>query len=80
MLLCSIRVRIMGEKAKRKPQSLMTVIKDVELAIKIPDKTEVIKPMKSPVPGLKTEKTEIGVAEIEGKKTIYLKIKLNGGL
>jgi hypothetical protein len=80
MLLCSIRERIMDEKGKRKSQSLMTVIKDVELSIKIPDNTEEIKPMKSPVPGLKTEKTEIGVAEIEGKKTIYLKIKLKGGL
>ncbi|MBE0516585.1 MAG: hypothetical protein IBX41_04225 [Methanophagales archaeon] len=70
----------MGKKAKRKSQSILDAIKQVELDIKIPDETYEINLLKTNLPGVKTEKTEIGVAEVEGKKTMYIKMKLRGGL
>jgi hypothetical protein len=50
------------------------------LDVKIPDETHEINPLKTNIPGVKTEKTEIGVAEVEGKKTMYIKMKLKGKL
>ena len=64
---------------KRKPKSILDAIKHVDLDIKIPDKTDEIKPLETHIPGVKIEKTEIGVAEVEGKKTMYIKMKLRGG-
>jgi len=68
-----------NKMTKRKPKSVLDAIKHVDLDIKIPDKTKEIKPLKTHIPGLETEKTEIGVAEVEGKKTVYIKMKLRGG-
>jgi hypothetical protein len=68
----------MDKMARRK--SLLDAIKHVKLDVKIPDETHEINPLKTNIPGVKTEKTEIGVAEVEGKKTMYIKTKLKGGL
>lgn len=70
----------MDKMAKRKSQSILDAIKQVDLDIKIPDETHEINPVKTHVLGVKMEKTEIGVAEVEGKKTVYIKMKLRGGL
>lgn len=72
-------MEVMNKMTKRKPKSILDAIKHVDLDIKIPDTTKEIKPLKTPIPGLETEKTEIGVAEVEGKKTVYIKMKLRGG-
>lgn len=68
----------MNKMARRK--SILDAIKHVDLDVKILDKTHEIKPLKTDIPGVKTEKTEIGVAKVEGKKTIYIKMKMRGGL
>jgi hypothetical protein len=70
----------MNKKARRKSKSILDAIKHVGLDIKILDKTHEINPLKTHIPGVKTERTEIGVAEVEGKKTTYIKMKLRGGL
>ena len=72
-------MEVMNKMTKRKSKSVLDAIKHVDLDIKIPDKTNEIKPLKTHIPGLETEKTEIGVAEVEGKKTVYIKMKLRGG-
>jgi len=77
MQICSMEV--MNKMTKRKSKSVLDAIKHVDLDIKIPDKTKEIKPLKTHIPGLETEKTEIGVAEVEGKKTVYIKMKVRGG-
>ncbi|MFZ2071406.1 MAG: hypothetical protein WAV32_07420 [Halobacteriota archaeon] len=70
----------MNKMARRKSKSILDAIKHVDLDVKIPDKTDEINPLKTDIPGVKTEKTEIGVAEVEGKKTTYIKMKLKGDL
>ena len=72
-------MEVMNKMTKRKSKSVLDAIKHVDLDIKIPDKTKEIKPLKTHIPGLETEKTEIGVAEVEGKKTVYIKMKVRGG-
>jgi len=64
--------------AKRK--SLLSALKHVNLPVKIQDETHEVNPMTTHIPGIKVEKTEIGVAEIGGKKTVYIKMKLKGEL
>ncbi|MDI6810937.1 MAG: hypothetical protein QMD80_04580 [archaeon] len=61
-------------------KSILDAIKDVDLDIKIPEKTREINPLKTNIPGIETEKTEIGVAEVEGEKTVYIKMKMKGEL
>lgn len=75
-----MKVKVMNKMTGRKSKSILDVIKHVDLDVKIPDKTDEINPLKTDIPGVKTEKTEIGVAKVEGKKTTYIKMKLSGGL
>jgi len=61
-------------KSKRKPRSLLQIIAAVTPDIHIHKETEEINPVQLSIPGLVTEKTEIGVAEVEGKKTVYVRL------
>ncbi len=64
---------------KKKKESILTTVKNVDIHVTVPEKTDRINPLKSPVPGFQTEETEIGVATIDGKKALYLRIRLRGG-
>jgi hypothetical protein len=55
------------------------MIKKADIHIAVPEKTDEVNPIKFPVPGFETEKTEVGVAKIEGKNALYMRIRLKGG-
>lgn len=65
----------MGKKRKK----ILDVIREADIRVSVPEKTEEINPVMSPVPGFKTEKTEAGVAKIGKRNALYLKLHLKGG-
>lgn len=81
---CSVEVTSMGshvkqkKRLKKKPRSLLHIIAAVQPDIRIHKETEEINPIQLPIPGLVTEKTETGVAEIEGEKTVYIRLVMRG--
>jgi len=67
------------KKSKRKKNlSLLQVISSVEPTITIEDKTEEINPSQLSVPFLHTKEADIGIANIEGKKSVYLRLFFEG--
>ncbi len=65
-------------KQKKKP--ILNIIRDADISVTEPDKTDEVNPIDLRVPGMQTEKTEIGVATINSKKALYVKIRLKGGI
>jgi hypothetical protein len=64
---------------KKKKKNILDTIKNANIHVTVPEKTDEVNPMKFPVPGFQTEKTEVGVATIEGKNALYLRLQIKGG-
>jgi len=64
----------MRVRRKKKKKTLSKIVRSVSPRVRIRRKTEEISPMN--IPGLECEGTEIGVAEVEGKKTAYIRLRL----
>ena len=66
---------VMSRKHKK---NVLDAIRDVNIRITVPEKTEEINPVRFPLPGLRTETTRIGVAKVGNRKALYLKLRLKG--
>ncbi len=66
--------------SKHKKKPILNIIRDADISVSEPDKTDEVNPIDLRVPGMQTEKTEIGVATVNSKKALYLKLRLKGGV
>lgn len=64
---------------KKKARKVLDIIRNADIQVTVPEKTDEINPVKFPVPGFRTEKTEAGVAKIGKRKALYLRLHLRGG-
>jgi len=67
---------------KKKPKPILDIINNASIRVTVPDKTDAINPVKIPVPGIRTERTEraeTGVAKVGKRKALYVKLHLRGG-
>lgn len=68
-----------GDVMSRKhTKNVLDAIRDVNIRVTVPEKTEEINPVRFPLPGLRTETTRIGVAKVGNKKALYLRLRLKG--
>jgi len=63
-------------KKKKKGKSILETVKNVKIEIVEPRTISPVRPISMTVPGFSTETTEIGVAEINNNKAIYLRLTL----
>ncbi len=68
-------VVVMSRKHKK---NVLDAIRDANIRVTIPEKTDEINPVRFPLPGLRTETTRIGVAKVGNKKALYLRLRLRG--
>jgi hypothetical protein len=61
---------------KKKGRSILETVKNVKIEVVEPLTISPIRPLSLMVPGLSTETTEIGVAEIGKNKALYLRLSL----
>lgn len=64
--------------SRKRKKNVLDAIRDVNIRVTIPEKTEEINPVRFPLPGLRTETTRIGEAKVGNKKALYLKLRLKG--
>jgi hypothetical protein len=64
---------------KKKGKKVLDIIGNADIRVTVPEKTDEINPVKFPVPGFRTERTEAGVAKIGKNKALYLRLRLMGG-
>ncbi|MFA5294432.1 MAG: hypothetical protein WC382_02825 [Methanoregulaceae archaeon] len=64
---------------KKKKKTILNTVKNAEIHVTVPENTDEINPLKFSVPGFRTEKTEAGVATIQGKKALYIRLRIRGG-
>jgi hypothetical protein len=67
-----------GVMSRKKKKNVLDAIRDVNIRVTVPEKTEEINPVRFPLPGLRTETTRIGVAKVGNKKALYLRLRLKG--
>ncbi|MCX6692852.1 MAG: hypothetical protein NTW33_12620 [Methanoregula sp.] len=67
-----------GVMSRKQKKNVLDAIRDVNIRVTVPEKTTEINPVRSPLPGLRTETTQIGVAIVGNKEALYLKLRLQG--
>ena len=67
-----------NKTGRKNAPSLLQVISSVEPTIHLEDKTQEMNSLQLNLPFLHTDQTDIGVADIEGKKSVYLRFFLEG--
>jgi hypothetical protein len=67
-----------GVMNRKQKKNVLDAIRDVNIRVTVPEKTEEINPVRFPLPGLRTETTRIGVAKVGNKKALYLRLRLKG--
>lgn len=63
-------------KGKKKGKSILETVKNVKIEVVEPETISPIRPLSITVPGFSTETSEIGVAEINNNKAMYLRLTL----
>jgi hypothetical protein len=64
---------------KKRRENILARVRNADIRVVVPEETDEVNPVKSLIPGFRTEKTEIGVATISGEKALYLRLRLRGG-
>ena len=64
--------------SRKHTKNVLDAIRDANIRVTIPEKTDEINPVRFPLPGLRTETTRIGVAKVGNRKALYLKLHLQG--
>jgi hypothetical protein len=70
------KVRKGKGKGKKKGRSILETVKNVKIEVVEPLTISPVRPLSFSVPGFSTETTEIGVAEINNNKALYLRLSL----
>jgi hypothetical protein len=64
--------------SRKHQKNVLDAIRDVNIRVTVPEKTDEINPVRFPLPGLRTETTRIGVAKVGDRNALYLKLRLQG--
>jgi len=64
--------------SRKRKKNVLDAIRDVNIRVTVPEKTDEINPVRFPLPGLRTETTRIGVAKVGNRKALYLKMRMKG--
>jgi hypothetical protein len=67
-----------GVMSTKQKKNVLDTIRDVNIRVTVPEKTDEINPVGFPLPGLRTETTRIGEANVGNRKALYLKLHLKG--
>ena len=63
-------------KGKKKGRSILETVKNVKIEVVEPLTISPVRPLSFTVPGFITETSDIGVAEINNTKALYLRLSL----
>jgi hypothetical protein len=64
---------------KKKGTKILDIVKNVGINVTLPETTSSLQPLRIDVAGISTDSTEIGIAQVEGKNAIYLRVRLRAG-
>ena len=64
--------------SRKKKKNVLDAIREVNIRVTVPEKTDEINPVRFPLPGLQTETTRIGVAKVGNRNALYLRLRLKG--